>query len=252
MSNFAAARKMIGMALFTAFICLFVQISFYSLINSFSTEVVAYKIYDVTAVDESNPEGSYVTTYNKEDMPEDLDTQKFRALAVYSKMPKSAKVVEVVLSTVCSVGILFCTAGTVLANTAAKDRGASDFDGAAFDKTRGFKIGLISAVPSAVFYVAAIILRMLPQNKASDWFFWVYRFIILGPVKPINDIITNVETSLHSAEWWWVIASGLYIILFIGFSGLMYLICYNEDSWVSKLLYNSTKKQTNVRRLGGR
>ncbi len=252
MSNFTAARKMVGMALFSAFICLFVQLSVFSLLKSFSTEVTEYKIYDVTVVDEANPEGSYVTTYKKSELPEDLDQTQFRAYPVYSEMPESVKVVETVINTVFSLGILFCTVGTVLANVAAKDRNSGDFDGAEYDKLRGFKMGALAAIVPLVFYVASIILKLLPSSKASDWFFWVYRIIILSPVKPLNDVLTGVQTSLAAVEWWWVIGAVAYIALFVAFCGVMYRICYNEDSWVAKLLYKSTKKETKTRRLGGR
>lgn len=248
MSNFSAARKMIGMALFSAILCMFVQFSFFFLMRSFSTEVKGYDVYSVTS---ENPTGTYEGYIDKSERPETPEEDK-RYLSVLTDMPKSAKIVETVLSTVCSLGILFCTVGTVLANTAAKDRNLGDFDGAVLDKSRGFKLGLMASVPSLAFYVAALILRYLPSTKAADWFFWGYRFIALGPVKPVNDLLVGAETNLASVPWWWVIASGLYVVLFIAFCGAMYLICYNEDSWVAKMLYKSAKKETNVRRLGRR
>ena len=248
MSNFSAARKMIGMALFSAGLCMFVQVSFFFLLRSFSTEVKGYDVYSVTS---ENPTGTYEGYIDKDELPEKPDKDK-RYMSVLTDMPKSAKVVEVVLSTVCSLGILFCTVGTVLANTAAKDRNSGDFDGAVLDKSRGFKIGLMASVPSVAFYVAALVLRFLPSTKAADWFFWFYRFIALGPVKPVNDLMVGPETNLASVPWWWVISSGLYVTLFVVFCGVLYLVCYNEDSWVAKMLYKSTQKETKVRRLGGR
>ena len=260
MTDFQVARKIFGMAVFSVILCFFVQLSFFALIQSFSTEVVRYDIYDATKVDENNPKGAYVTTYEKDELPENLDRNVLKPYPVLSEMPASARVVETVLSTVFSLGIFVCTTGSVLADAAAKDRNNSDFNGAPYNKTRGFKIGLLAAIPSAVFYVATVVLRFFPSNKIIDWYFWFYRFVALGPVKPLNDRMTwaqletgefGAQTDLSLVLWWWVISTVLYIALFVLFCYAVYRICYNEDSWLAKLLYKS-KDPKNVRRLGGR
>ncbi len=245
-SNGKVAAKVIGMAVFTAVLCIFIQISFFAIIKSFSTEVIGYEVYEVME-DGSNKKVGYI---DKADAPETPD-KNLRYLSIYSEVPQSAKAVEVVLSTFCSVGVLFCTVGSVLAGVAAKDRNNSDFNGIEHNKNRGLVIGLLSVIPAAVAYAATVVLRMFPSNNMINWYFWVYRFIIMGPVKPINDILTNVKTDLSLVPWWWVIANGLFLVLFVAMCYLMYRICYNEDSWLAKLLYKSTQKE-NVRRLGGR
>lgn len=260
MTDFQAARRIVGMAVFSVILCFFVQLSFFALIQSFSTEVEKYDVYDATKVDESNPKGAYVTTYEKDELPGDLDKKIYKPYPVLSEMPASARAVETVLSTVFSLGIFVCTTGSVLADVAAKDRNNSDFNGAPFNKARGLKIGLLAAIPSAVFYVAAVVLKFFPSNKITDWYFWFYRFVALGPVKPLNDRMTwaelgadqfGAQTDLSLVPWWWVIGTALYIALFVLFCYAVYRICYNEDSWLAKLLYKS-KEPNNVRRLGGR
>ncbi len=249
MTDFKAARKIVGMAIFSVIICFFVQISFYVLISQLSTKVVGYDIY---YVESEGDEGTLYGYFPKDEVPEDLDSAHYKAVSKYSEIPKSAKAVEAVLSTICSLGIFGCVTGTVLANAAAKDRNDSDFNDGVYDKTRGLKIGLLAAIPSAVFYIAAIVLRFTASGKAADWYYWFYRFVALGPVKPINDALVGVGTVFSKAPLWWVLGSGLYIVLFVGFCYAMYRICYNEDSWLAKLLYKSTQKKEPVRRLGGR
>lgn len=246
-SNFKAARKIIGMALFTSFLCIFIQFSFHFMIKSFSTEVIGYDVHEVLE-DGTKVEHGFIP---KSERPENPD-QNTTYVSVFSEIPKSAKVVEIVLSSICSLGVLFCTAGSVLANVAAKDRNNCDFNGAEHNKKRGFIIGLLAVIPALILYIATLVLRFFPSNSYINWYFWFYRFIVMGPVKPINDAITSAQTDLASVPVWFVAVQGFYLILFVGFCYLMYYICYNEDSVLAKLLYKSTQKQQNFRRLGSR
>ena len=246
-SNFKAARKIVGMALFTSFLCIFIQFSFHFMLQQFSTEVVGYDVHEVLE-DESFVDHGYIP---KSELPENPDPN-MTYVPVLSEMPASVKVVEKVISTICSLGVLFCTAGSVLANVAAKDRNDCDLNGAEHDKKKGFIIGLMAAVPAFVCYIATIVLRFFPSNSYINWYFWFYRFIIMGPVKPINDAITTAEVNLAAIPWWFVAVQGVYLVLFVVFCYLMYYICYNEDSVLAKLLYKSTQKQQNFRRLGSR
>ena len=247
-SNWKVSGKVIGMAVFTAILCIFIQISMFALIKSFSTEVVGYDVY---YVENNGDQGEFVGYFAKDELPEDLDLNHYKPLSKYSPVPTSAKVVEVVLSTFFSVGVLFCTVGSVLADVAAKDRNNSDFNGIEHNKNRGLIIGLMSAIPAGAAYVGTVVLRFFPATKVTNWYFWFYRFIIMGPVKPLNDIMTDTKTDLSQMPWWWVIAHGLFLVLFVLICYLMYRICYNEDSWLAKVLYKS-KETNNVRRLGGR
>ena len=116
---------------------------------------------------------------------------------------------------------------------------------------------------------AALVRRFIGSGKAVDWYYWVYRFIIMGPVKPLTDILTatptgsfvigdktyittGAETSLLEVPVWTVAVMGVCILLFVLMGYLMYRICYNEDSMLAKLLYKSTRKEETGRRLGGR
>ena len=255
-SNLRIALRVIGMALFTSFLCLFVQVSFHTMMKSFSTEVIGYNVYQVYE-DGTNKELGYIEKTEKPDNPQD----DMRYMAVYSEMPQSAKVVEAVLSAVCSLGILFCTTGTTFAKVAAKDRNDCDFNGIEHDKSRGLKIGTLAAVIPAIYWASMLALSFMPQNTSINWLYWVYRFVIMGPVKPINDIILSSVFSganqdytydLSVAPTWFIAFHIVYILLFIAYSYAMYRLCYNEDSVLAKLLYKSTRKEDNVRRLGGR
>lgn len=247
MTNTKAAGKILGMMLFTAFLCMFVQFSFHFMLKSFATEVIGYEVHRVFE-DGSSEELGFIDKSEKPANPEN----NMKYVSVFSEMPKSAKAVEVVLSTIFSLGILFCTAGSVLADIAAKDRNNCDFNGAKHNKNRGLVIGLISAVPLFALYLATLVLRFLPSSNAANWYFWFYRFIVLGPVKPINDVITNSATDLTKVSLSWTVFHIAYTVLFVLFCYLMYRICYNEDSVLAKLLYKSKRQDSNTRRLGGR
>ncbi len=247
MSNGKAAGKILGMMLFSAFLCMFVQFSFHFMLKSFATEVIGYEVHEVFE-DGSSIDRGYIEKSEKPENPE----ASMKYVSRFSEMPKSAKAVEIVLSTVFSLGILFCTTGSVLADIAAKDRNNCDFNGAEYNKNRGFLIGLFTAAPLAVLYLGTLILHFLPSSSAANWYFWVYRFIVLGPVKPINDALTGTAVVLHDVSTSWVVLHIGYLIAFVLFCGLMYRICYNEDSVLAKLLYKSKRQDNGARRLGGR
>lgn len=246
-SNIKSACRIVGMALFSAILCMFVQFSFHFMIKGFSTEVIGYEVHEVLE-DGSDIDRGFIA---KADKPE-IAENNMKYVSVFSEIPTSAKAVEVILSTVFSLGILFCTSGSVLANLAAKDRNDCDFNGVPHNKNRGLIIGLMAAVPAAVMYIAALILRLLPSKPAFNWFYWVYRFIVMGPVKPLNDVLVGSSADLASVSVLKLALQGVYILLFVVFCYLLYRICYNEDSVIAKLLYKSARKDQNVRRLGSR
>lgn len=261
---FKPALKVIGMAVFASILCLFVQVSIHTMMKSFSTEVVGYEVHEVFE-DGSTVDHGYISV---EDMPETPE-KNYRYMSVYPDMPKSAKVVEVIISALFSVGILFCTTGSVFASVAAKDRNDCDFNGAVPNKNKGFFIGLIAIIPPAIGYAVTLVLRFLNPSKAADWVYWVYRFIVMGPIKPITDLFTSTETSrftigdttyitmgpeavLSEVPVWTIAIQGVALLLFALMGYLLYRICYNEDSILAKLLYKSARKEQTGRRLGGR
>lgn len=263
-SNLKVALKVMGMALFASLLCLFVQVSIHTMMKSFTTEPVGYEVHEVKD-DGSSVDHGIISVEDAPETPE----ENFRYMAIYPDIPQSAKVVETVISLIFSLGILFCTTGSVFAGVAAKDRNDCDYNGAVPNKNRGLIIGAIAAIPPALGYIAALVLRFIGSGKAVDWYYWVYRFIIMGPVKPLTDILTatptgsfvigdktyittGAETSLLEVPVWTVAVMGVCILLFVLMGYLMYRICYNEDSMLAKLLYKSTRKEEIGRRLGGR
>ena len=110
---------------------------------------------------------------------------------VRSEMPKAANIIMGSLQVICGVGVFFCVVGSVLAKQAAKDRNNMDFAGASYDKLKGLKIGAIAAIPGALLWAVALILRLMPKVAFTDTYYWVYRWVIMCPVKPIIDIFTN-------------------------------------------------------------
>ncbi len=261
---FKPALKVIGMALFASILCLFVQVSIHTMMKSFSTEVVGYEVHEMLE-DGSSVDHGIIDVKDAPETPE----ENYRYMAIYPDMPKSAKVVEVVISALFSLGILFCTTGSVFASVAAKDRNDADFNGAEPQKNKGLFIGLISIIPPAIVYIATIVLKFLKPSKAVDWFYWVYRFIAMGPIKPITDLFTSVETSrfnigekvyitigpetaLANVPVWAIAVQGVGLLLFALMGYLLYRVCYNEDSFLAKLLYKSARKEQTGRRLGGR
>ncbi len=259
--NMRAAGKIIGMAIFTSILCLFVQLAIFSMMKSFSADIVGYEVQEILE------DGTFKQHPSVKEIPEDPEAN-FRYIQIYADMPTSVKAVETAISTILSLGILFCTTGTVFAKVAAKDRNDCDFNGAVPDKNRGFKMGALAAIPPFVLYAVTLVLRFVGTGKWVDWYYWFYRFIVMGPVKPITDLLTNAtqstvtvgtevynitgaETALSEVPVWAIAVQGGFVLLFVLFGFLMYRICYNEDSVIAKLLYKSADDR-NVRRLGGR
>lgn len=244
MKNYISpAVKMVGMAVFACFISFFVYISFYVMIREFSTTVVGYTVYEIDS------EGNATDIETFKEAPESIkENQGYRQ--VRSEMPKAANIIMGSLQVICGVGVFFCVVGSVLAKQAAKDRNNMDFAGASYDKLKGLKIGAIAAIPSALLWAVALILRLMPKVAFVDTYYWVYRWVIMCPVKPIIDIFTNNAATLHAAPLYSVVLMGVVVVLFVAFCAAMYMICFNEDSVIAKILYKSTKnKKQETRRL---
>lgn len=240
--NTIAALKVVGMSVFAFFISFFVYISLFVVIRQISTEVVGYTLYEITE------DGQYNELGLLEERPLTLeDNQNYTQTR--SEMSKGANALLGVLQVICGVGIVFCVVGSVLAKEAAKDRNDVDFNGAKPDKMRGFKIGALASVPALAINILAIVLKVMGSGGA--FFYWVYRWMILSPVKPIVDLLTGNAARLTEAPLWSVIALIGFTVILGTFCGVMYMLCYNEDSVIAKVLYKSTKKKKDsVRRLG--
>lgn len=244
--NVSTALRITGMAIFACFLSVFVYISVYTLMSSITQEVVGYEVH---VLDENSSEVG--EPYFIEEKPTKIEpTHKY--VAKYSEMSKTAKIVTGVLQVICGVGILFCTTGSVIAKVAAKDRNNADFNDATLDKTKGVKIGLLAAIPPILVYLVVLVLRFLSPSKVYDWVYWFYHVIFLAPVKPIVDAMTDGATQLHLVPIGSLIATIIFIVLYAAVFAVLYVICYNEDSFLAKVLYKSATKKENHRRLGGR
>ena len=236
--NLGPALKAVGMSVFAVIISFFVYFSLFVVINQFSTEVIGYIPYDANGEEMELVEEKPV-----------ISNEISGYIAKRSDMTAGATVLLGVLQVVCGVGIVFCTVGSVLAKEAAKDRNDADFNELEPDKLRGFKIGALASIPLLALNVIAIVLKALGSSAAT--FYWFYRWFALSPVKPILELMTGNANDLSTASLWSIIASIGFTVIFFVFCGVMYIICYNEDSVIAKLLYKSTKKKKeNVRRLG--
>lgn len=234
---FSPALRMVGMALFACFVSFFVYISFYVMIREFSTTVVGYTVYEIDS------EGNSKDIETLPEPPKAIkENQGYRQ--VRSDMPKVANAIMGVLQVVCGVGVYFCVVGSVLAKLAAKDRNNMDFAGTSYDKLKGLKIGAIFAIPAVISWTAALLLRVIEKAAFTDTYYWVYRWFIMCPVKPIIDVFTNNAATLHQASISSIALTGVFPLLQIAFSAVMYIICFNEDSVIAKILYKSTKKET--------
>lgn len=236
--NIRPALKAVGMSAFAVFLSFFVYISLFVLVRHFSTEVIGYTLYEI------NEQGGSTVVETLSEPPKTLKENQNYAQQ-RSEMSGGASALLGVLQTVCGLGVVFCFVGSVFAKEAARDRNDVDFNRATADKARGFKIGALAAIPLFVMAVTAVILKVVGSGASA--FYWVYRWFVLNPVKPIVDLITSNAADLNAAPLWAIIVLILLPVLFFAFCGGMYLICYNEDSIIAKLLYKSTKKKNKGR-----
>lgn len=234
--NIKPAARVAGMLIFSCFLSFFVYISFYLLLNNVSTKVVGYEIYE-----KNGDDITVVETVKKPPEKESLgDTRGYREKR--TEMPHSAEVVLGVIQTVCGCGIVFCFVGSVMAKEAARDRNDSDFNGKPQDSLRGLKIGALSAVPYLILW-GVLITGKLVGGGFGAGYFWIYRWLVLCPVKPVADLITGGKTVISEVPLWSVFVFVVFILLLVALCTVMYIVCYNEDSVVAKLLYKSTKKK---------
>lgn len=237
--NVTPALKVVGMSVFAVVISFFVYFSLHLIVRQFSTEVIGYTVYDKNGV------AMEEIVKEKPVMSDEIIGYAEKR----SEMTPGATALLGVLQVVCGVGIVFCTVGSVFAKEAAKDRNDADFNNAKADKLRGFKIGGLAVIPLLVLNISAIVLKIM--GSSADMLYWLYRWIFLCPVKPIIDAMTGNANTLAEAPLWAIIAFLGFTALLFAFCGVMYIICYNEDSVIAKVLYKSAKKKKeNVRRLG--
>lgn len=244
-SSFKVGMKVATTILFTCLLVFFVYVSVDVVVNQISTEVIGYDVIDTEANDGKGEKIDFV-----EEKPAELGENR-RYIAVYSEKPFAAKVAVWIIQAVCGLGVFFCTAGSVVAKTAAKDRNDVDFNRGTYDKWKGTKIGLFAAIPALIAYVVAVVVKLLPHSGAGEAYFWVYRWILTTPVKPFIDLFINRAINLNGAPLSGVLLSGVFVPLLALFCAVMYLICYNEDSVIAKVLYKSAqqdKSQRTVRR----
>lgn len=237
--NVMPALKVVGMSVFAVLISFFVYFSLHLIVRQFSTEVIGYTLYG-----EGGKEIGVV-----EEVPQEPSEEITGYAEKRSEMTPGATALLGALQVICGVGIVFCTVGSVFAKEAAKDRNDVDFNDAKPDKLRGFKIGGLAVLPLLALNIFAIVLKIMGSSAAV--FYWLYRWIFLCPVKPIIDGMTGNVNTLAEAPLWAIFAFLSFTALLFAFCGVMYIICYNEDSVIAKLLYKSTKKKKEkIRRLG--
>ncbi len=236
--NIMPALKVVGMSVFAVLLSFFVYVSLFFVVRQFSTEVVGYTVYGA--------DGAVIGVV--EEAPQ-LSEEIIGYAEKRSDMTAGATALLGTLQVICGVGIVFCTVGSVFANEAARDRNNADFNGAKKDSLRGLKIGGLAIIPMLAINITAIILKVL--GNSADVFYWCYRWLFLAPVKPVVDLLTGNANTLTEAPLWAVIVFIVFTLIMLVFSWVMYIICYNEDSVIAKVLYKSTKKKKeNVKRLG--
>lgn len=237
MSNGKISGKVIGMTVFACFISFFVYISLFLLLQAFSTKTGGYMVFY------KDENGNSVDVELVEELPEKSELpENYGYRIVRTEMPTAATVTLGIIQTVCGLGIVFCTAGTPIANAAAKDRNKTDFDKEKYDKLRGFKIGAVAAIPSFVFWLAAFLLRFVTPSALTHGYYWFYRWGVLSPVKPVADLITGNAAALEEIPAGAVFALIIFTAVLIAFCGVLYIICFNEESVIAKLLYKSAAK----------
>ena len=241
-SDFKVGMKVVSTILFTCILCFFVYISVEVAVKQISTKVIGYDVIDVTANDGKGEKIDFIDKVPAERNP------NYKYISVYSEKPFAAKAVVWVLQVICGVGVFFCTAGSVVAKAAARDRNDVDFNNGVYNKRRGVNIGLFAAIPSLIAYILSIAAKVLPYSGVAETYFWFYRWIITTPVKPFVDLMVDGSINVTGAPLSGILLSGIFVPLLVLFCAVMYLICYNEDSVIAKVLYKSAKKPDNTRR----
>ncbi len=232
--NISPALKTVAISALAVILSLFVYVSIFTMVFQFSTKVVGYTLYEITE------DGEAVDIETLSEPPKTMEeNQNYRQER--SEMSVGASAVMGILQTLCGLGIVFCFVGSILAKEAARDRNDVDFNGAKADKMRGFKIGALAAIPLLAVNVATLVVKIM--GSAGATLYWVYRWVLLSPVKPLVDLITGNAANLSAAPLWSVIVLFAFTLLFVAFCGVLYLLCYNEDSVIAKVIYKSTKKK---------
>lgn len=245
-SDFKVGMKVVSTMLFTCILCFFLYISVDVMIKQISTHVIGYDVIDTAANNGKGEKVGFVEAI-PEERPENT-----KYISVYSEKPFAAKATTWALQAVLGVGVFFCTVGSVVAKTAARDRNDVDFNKGVHDRWRGFKIGFFASLPLIATYILAVVVKVVKYTKLCESYFWVYRWIITIPVRPFVDLFVKRSISLAGTPLSGILWTGIFAPLLIVFCAVMYFICYNEDSVLAKILYKSMKKKDDTRRIGGR
>ncbi len=243
MTDFKIGLKVVTTTLFVGVLCLFVFISFDVMLNAVSTKVIGYDVYEVTEDKKVGEKIGFVET-----VPEEKE-ENVTYISVYSEKPQAAKIAEWTFQLVCGLCIFFCTAGSIIAKAAARDRNDVDFNKGVHDRFRGFKIGLFAGIPSAVAYVLTIVAKFCSSSIVAQGYYTVYRWVLTSPVKPLVDLLANNAVGIKNTDMKGILLAGIFVPLMVLFCGVMYFICYNEDSIVAKVLYKSAQKIDKTRKV---
>lgn len=198
------------------------------------TEEVGYRIYELTEDEKFVTVGEY---YFADGAPETAELEhNQRSEALYTEMSVQDKTAMNVILFVLQMVLLTWFIYPNLWSQGDWDRNAVNFGRRAEDKLRGFKLGLLVAVPGILFYVVFAVghwygLNLFSAYNIGNMLFHGFFALVTGFAEGMNGI-TGGELALMA----------LHLLFIPAICGVSYLLGYKQIFVSEKLIYKNRQK----------
>lgn len=184
------------------FMCLIMSASLYMLCSFIFTTQVGYTVYTV------NEEGDgfeelYDYYYDEDEV--DLRYAEYieqgkdvKKMSIRDQLSTAETVVVAVIIQLFSLLIVFTLLYIDMWRLGDSDRNKVNFDRISKDKIRGFRLGLLSVIPSALLYVGLVLCKL---NVIPDVYYNLYRFLNTH-IFAILTLILGAQPTLDNTAWW--------------------------------------------------
>lgn len=196
------ALKLWGRVVFAVIMCAVLYFSLHMLVSTLCSREVGYRIY------EQDESGSLVEVDSHyygigEDSSMSVTLLDGQTKQPIKELPAAAATIFNVISLVLMLAILAVFPYDRMWKLGARDENMVQCGKKKADNLRGFKIGLMASIPSAVLYVLLVLTKF---GWVPSWYMTIFRVCNM-PYLPFINWFFNVSTSVPQAPWYSFVAA---------------------------------------------
>lgn len=231
------ALKLWGRIVFATIMCAVLYFSLHMLVSALFSHEVGYRIY---AADESGATVEIESHYYTAD--EDA-TMSVPLLEGQTKQPikiltGGAAVSFNILVQILMLAVLAVFPYDRMWQLGARDENMVQCGKKKADNLRGFKIGLMASIPSAVLFVLLILAK---SQVIPDWYMTIFRACNM-PYLPLINCFFTVDTTVTAAPWFAFVAASVSVFFVPAVCALGYRLGRSGFSLHDHFVYKSKKE----------